>query len=64
MLWFVRYLIYPPARQLIRECAAHTIAEYGNSAATKLRSEVEAGTPLTGRLLMWLMIWEVRTQSR
>lgn len=56
MLWFVRYLIYPPARQLIRECAAHTIAEYGNGAGAELRSEVEAGTPLTGRLLMWLMI--------
>ena len=64
MLWFARYLTYAPARQLIRDCAAYTIAEYGAGSATKLRSEIETGTPLTGRLLMWIIIWEVRTQTR
>ena len=64
MFWFARYLKYAPARQLIRDCAAHTIAEYGEGSVAKLRSEVDTGTPLTGRLLMWLIIWEVRMQTR
>lgn len=64
MLWFVRYLTYAPARRLMSECAAYTIAEYGDGSVAKLRSEVEPGTPLTGQFLMWLMIWEVRAQTR
>ena len=64
MFWFARYLTYAPARQLIRDCAAHTIAEYGEGSVAKLRSEVDTGTPLTGRLLMWLINWEVRMQTR
>jgi hypothetical protein len=64
MLWFLRYLTYAPARQLLRECAAQTIAEYGGGAVAKLRSEIEIGTPFSGRLLMWLMIHDVRSQHR
>ena len=64
MPWLVRFLLFPPARQLFRECAAYALAEHGVDAAARLRAEIDPGTPLSGRLLIWLMIAEIRRQAR
>ena len=64
MSWVIRYLIYPPARRLLRECASETIAEFGAGAMSHLRGEIDPRTPPSGRLIMWLIILEIRRQSR
>jgi hypothetical protein len=64
MMWMIRYLTYPPAQRLLRECAAQTLAEYGGGAVRHLQSEIDPGTPPSGRLLIWLIIREVRKQAR
>ncbi len=64
MPWLIRLLFLARARQLFRECAACTMAEYGNDATAKLLGEIDAGTPLSGRLPIWLMIVEMRRQAR
>ena len=64
MAWLVRFLLLARARQLFRECAAYTIAEYGAGAGAKLRSAIDPGTPFSGRLMIWLMIAEVHWQAR
>jgi hypothetical protein len=64
MPWLIRLLFHARARLLFRECAAYTLAEYGDAAAAKLLGEIDRGTPLSGRLPIWLMIAEVRRQAR
>jgi len=64
MPWLIRMLFLARARQLFRECAACMLAEYGDAAAAKLFSEIDPGTPLSGRLPIWLMIVEMRWQAR
>jgi len=64
MPWLIRLLFYARARQLFRECAACTLAEYGDGATAKLLAEIDPGTPLSGRLPIWLMIVEMRRQGR
>ena len=41
-----------------------TLADYGDGAAAKLRGEIDPGTPFSGRLMIWLMIAEMRQQAR
>ena len=64
MSWVIRYLTYPPARRLLRECASVTITEFGSGAESHLRGEIDLGTPLSGYLIIWVIILEVRRQSR
>ncbi len=64
MTWLIRFWLFAPARQLFRECAAYTLAEHGADAAVRLRAEIDPGTPLSGRLLIWLMVNEIRRQAR
>jgi len=63
-MWMIRYLTYAPAQRLLRECAARTLAEFGDGAVRHLRSEIDPGTPPSGRFLMWMIIREVRKQAR
>ncbi len=63
-MWMIRYLTYPPAQRLLRECAAQTLAEFGDGAVRHLRSEIDPGTPASGRLMIWLLIFEVRKLAR
>jgi hypothetical protein len=59
MSWIVRFLIYSPAKQLLRECAVQTMSDFGDGAVDHLLEEIDPGTPLSGRMLIWLIILEV-----